>query len=273
VPTSSPEKGPTAAQRWADALSEWAIPKEILAQAEEPPWPLPSALFAADDKEIRAQAETRATRVARMALTGGGSILDVGCGGGRASLPLSEFARSVTGLDESQEMLANFQAAWGRTPVPHREVLGQWPGAGAELPPSDVVLCHHVVYNVAPIGPFLAALTEHARRLVVVTLPDRHPTSPFNFLWEHFWGLTRPQGPRAELFLEVVGELGIRPQLESELRPPRGGGEISRKEYLAFARRRLCLPQKREAEVDLALGDSWPLEVPLLHTVSWPGRA
>ena len=270
---SSPRPGPTAAQRWADALSEWAIPEAILAQAEEPPWVLPPALFAADEREIAARAETAATRVARLALGEGGSILDVGCGGGRASLPLQQFARSVTGLDESQEMLANFQAAWGRTPVPHREVLGQWPGQAEELPPSDVVLCHHVVYNVAQIGPFLAALTEHARRLVVVTLPDRHPTSPFNFLWEHFWGLTRPQGPRAELFLEVVGELGIRPQLESELRPHHRGEEVSRPAYLAFARRRLCLPQSREAEVDLALGDSWPLEVPLLHTVSWPGRA
>jgi SAM-dependent methyltransferase len=273
VSASSPGKGAAAAQCWADALSEWAIPQEILAQAEEPPWPLPSALFAADDQEIAAQVETRATRVARLALAGGGSILDVGCGGGRASLPLQKSARSVTGLDESQEMLANFKAAWGRTQVPHQEVLGHWPGAGEEVLPSDVVLCHHVVYNVAQIGPFLEALTEHARRLVVVTLPDRHPTSPFNFLWERFWGISRPSGPQADLFLDVVSELGISPQVQSELRAPRSGVEISRKEYLAFARRRLCLPRKREEEVDLALGDNWPLEVPLLHTVSWPGRA
>ncbi len=263
----------TAIQRWAEALSEWAIPERILAQAEDPPWPLPPSLFAADDEDLQKQKETAATRLARGGLAGGGTVLDVGCGGGLASLPLREWARSVIGVDESQEMLANFRAAWERARVPHREVVGQWPEAGAQVEPADIVVCHHVAYNVAALAPFLVALSQHARRLVVVTLPDTHPTSPFNPLWERFWGLSRPQDPTADLFIAVVRELGISPHVESELRQPRPGRDSLRSEYLTFARRRLCLPKAREGEVAQALGDAWPLEVPLLYTVSWPGGA
>jgi hypothetical protein len=152
--------------------------------------------------------------------------------------------------------------------VAHREVEGRWPDVAAGVQPAQVVVCHHVVYNVAQIDPFLSALGERARGLVVVELTETHPTSPFNPLWEKFWQLPRPSEPTAQLFLEVVRELGYDPIEETFVRPRRPQS-LSRAEYVAFARRRLCLTADRDPEIEAALGESWPLEDPRVVTVAW----
>lgn len=262
LPTVS---GPAAA-RWAGALESWAIPERILAQAPEPPWVLPPELFQVDASALTEDTPSR--RAARSGLSQGGTVLDVGCGGGAASLPLAALATRITGVDQSPAMLASFAAASRASNVGHLEVEGSWPDVADKVEPADLVVCHHVVYNVAQIRPFLAALTQHARRLVVIELTDSHPTSPFNSLWERFWSLSRPQQPSARLFLEVVGELGYDPVAESWVRRPQAP-KVARADYVAFARRRLCLPVQRDPEVDAALGDSWPLVVPKIMTVAW----
>lgn len=256
----------SAARRWADALAEWAIPEHILAQAPAPPWVHPPQLFRVDP--AAPVEDTPSQRAARLALGDGGTVLDVGCGGGGSSLPLVPPATHLTGVDEQAAMLANFAEACEAKGVPHCEVLGRWPDVAAEVEPADVVVCHHVAYNVADIGPFLVALTEHARRRVVAELPERHPTSPFNPLWEQFWGLTRPTEPSADLFVEVVRELGYEPDVERALRPPRKPAAMDRAAYVAFVRQRLCLTPDRDAELDAALGDR-PLTVSEIVTVAW----
>ena len=59
-------------------------------------------------------------------------------------------------------------------------------------PIADVVVCHHVVYNVADIVPFLTALATHARLAVVLELTSRHPQVAWSDAWRHFWGIERP---------------------------------------------------------------------------------
>lgn len=46
-----------------------------------------------------------------------GSVLDVGCGTGRASLPLAQAGRQVTGVDNSQAMLAQYRRLAGEMDV------------------------------------------------------------------------------------------------------------------------------------------------------------
>ena len=67
-----------AAERWQAELAGWAIPDEILAQAPESPWGFPPELFAAPPDPIDTPSRDRALE----ALPPGGSVLDVGCGGG-----------------------------------------------------------------------------------------------------------------------------------------------------------------------------------------------
>ncbi len=83
-------------------------------------------------------------------------------------------------------------------------VEGRWPDVADATPVADVVVCHHVAYNVADIEPFLLALTAHARLAVVLVLPPRHPLSAWNDAWRHFWGLERPTEPTADDLAEVL---------------------------------------------------------------------
>jgi len=178
-------------------------------------------------------------------------------------------ATRLVGVDEQQGMLDNFAAACEAIGVAHGEVRGVWPDVSGQVDRADVVVCHHVAYNVAPIGPFVRALADHARRGVVVELPDRHPTSPFNPLWKRFWDLDRPTEPSAGLFVEVVRELGYEPVVEHFERPPRKPASMDRAAYVEFVRTRLCLRPDRDDEVERALGDQPLLSVQTVVTVSW----
>src|SRR5258705_3256758 len=88
-------RSPESARRWREDLPSWAIPPEILAAAPETPWACPPALFgrAAEEAVAAGGARTEEGRMtpsvlrAREAVPEGGSILDVGAGGGAARLP------------------------------------------------------------------------------------------------------------------------------------------------------------------------------------------
>ena len=189
--TPSPE-----AQRlldaWRDDLASWAIPPEILAQAPEDPWIHPVSMFTVDDEIPDAHSH----RVAREAVPPGGSVLDVGSGGGRASLALVPPAAMLVAVDHQQGMLDAFAEAALRRGVRSHQFLGFWPAVADDVPECDVVVCHHVAYNVADIGPFLTALDAHARVRVVLEIPQHHPLSHMNPLWKQFWDLDRPTRPR-----------------------------------------------------------------------------
>src|ERR1035441_1335165 len=94
---------PSAAERWAKALSEWVIPDEILRSAPESPWHFPPGLFLASKPIPSPFGASR--RAALEALGAGGSVLDVGCGGGAAGIALVPPADRLTGVDISSAML------------------------------------------------------------------------------------------------------------------------------------------------------------------------
>jgi hypothetical protein len=71
-------------------------------------------------------------------------------------------------------------------------------------------------------------------------------------LWREFWGLDRPDGPNADLFVGVLAEIGIHAVIEPEMRPARKAAHTE-SDYVAFVRRRLCLPASRDGEVAAAL--------------------
>ena len=263
-----------AALRWAEALGEWAIPPDILARAPEPPWACPTGLFARSAREAVAPGAERTPTVRRAleALPDRGAVLDVGVGGGTASLPLAPRAASITGVDESPRMLEAFAALADSRGIDHTEVQGTWPEAAAEVEPADVVVCAHVFYNVSDIEPFVAALTAKARRRVVVELTAAHPQAHLNPLWRHFHGTERPTGPTADDALAVLGQMGLNAGVERWEAPGRWES-APREELVAFARRRLCLPAERDPDVAVALDELFDAGPRSLVTFWWPGTA
>jgi SAM-dependent methyltransferase len=259
-----------AAQRWADQLAEWAIPQEILDQAPESPWSFPPALFHAAPPE--SEPDTPSGTRAREAVPVGGTVLDVGAGGGAASLRLVPPAAHITALDEGADMLTSFVARADELGIDHSEVHGRWPDVAPNAPVVDVVVSNHVLYNVPDLGPFVLALTDHARERVVVEISAKHPTAVQAPLWLHFHGLVRPDGPTADDAVAVMREVGLDVSVEHSTHPPRPA-HVDRAQRVAFVRRRLCLPAERDPEVDALLPDETAVPPREVATIWWPGSA
>lgn len=274
----------TAASRWGDALAEWSVPDEILAGAGRSPWGHPVSRFAARaDAEVLApsgasfERAVEALEDAEATRGVAGTVLDVGAGAGAASLPLMPWASAITAIDPSAEMLAAFSdratALAGEgdgPPVRIRTLQGSWPDLAGEAGVHDVVVCHHVAFNVAEIGPFVAALTAAAAHGVVVEIPPLHPLTWLNPLWEKFHGLRRPDVPSADDLVAVLHEQDVRAltvdrwvRAEAETMTP--------EERVALVTRRLCLPAGREPEVAVQLADQSTVELRRIVTLTWRG--
>ena len=207
-----------------------------------------------------------------------GTVLDVGSGAGAGSLPLIAWASAVTAVDNEPRMLEAFaeRAAGVRDPAGPplcvNTVLGTWPDVAARVDVADVVVCHHVLFNVADVVPFVAALTAAARAQVVVEVPPLHPMSWLNPLWLRFHGLRRPDGPTVDDLVAVLHEQGVRAltvdrwaRAEAETLPPAQRVEL--------VTRQLCLPPEREPEVAAELDAMPRTTMRRLVTLSWPGAA
>ncbi len=253
----------TAAEEWRQALDAWALPEAILASAEESPWIHPPELFGVPDVIEPSPSHDRA----REAVPANGTVLDVGCGGGIAAFALTPPATHVIGVDHQPAMLEMFQANAAKRGVSCDTVEGYWPLVAEATAKADVVTAHHVVYNVGDIVPFLAALTAHARRRVVIEMPDHHPLAPMSDAWRHFWQLERPQGPTPSDLLDVLKEMGVTAQSVQWQGPMRG--ERNLEETARFMRIRLCLPVAREREVYDYLAAHPAPSVRELTTIWW----
>ena len=242
----------TAAQNWADALASWAIPKEILDQAPTSPWIHPVAQFTPPEVIPDSPSHQRA----REAMPEGGTVLDVGSGGGRASMALTPPAAHIIAVDTQSAMLDVAEREALSRGATFEAVLGGWPEVATDTPDADVVVCHHVVFNVADITPFLITLSSHARRRVVVELPYLHPLTHLNPLWEKFWGITRPTSPTAHDLLDCAREAGIDAQLEVWVDTAWGARVgLPMEQRVEMARTRLCLPADRDDEVAAAIAE------------------
>ena len=256
----------TLSDRWAADLDSWAIPDHILEQAAEAPWVHPVAMFTVEGEVADSLSHQRA----RQALPEGGSVLDVGSGGGRASFALVPPAGLVMAADHQQGMLDVFAQAADERGVRHREFLGDWPDIADEVSEADVVVCHHVAYNVRDIVPFLQALNDHAQRRVVLELPMTHPMSNMNELWKKFWDLDRPTKPTGDQLAAIATAMGFDAHIDTWVDETWGKRvDMPEEERVRFARIRLCLSEDRDAEVAAALleqQDARPREV---ATVWW----
>ncbi|MFC4949806.1 class I SAM-dependent methyltransferase [Pseudonocardia sp. GCM10023141] len=249
-----------AAARWAELQEGRGIPPEILAQAESSPWGFDAAAFQAP----AVAADTPSRRAGLAALGSGGTVLDVGCGGGDAAFALAERATHLTGTDKQQDMLDVFAAGARRRGIAFRTVVGPWPDVAPEVGSADVVVSHHVLHNVVDLPPFLRALTAAAGRGVVVEVLGQHPMAWLDPLWERFHGLVRPPSATADDAVAVLAGMGIAPSVTRWERPDQP------RQDPVWVARRLCLPASRAGEVDAALDGLFRPRTTV--TLSWAGQ-
>jgi SAM-dependent methyltransferase len=261
---------PGADARWSAALAAWAVPARILAAAVEDPWSFPTELFQRRADAALGVIGTPSARIAADALATDGSVLDVGAGGGAAGLALAGRLRRLTAVDVSQAALAGLTARASAAAISTSTVLGSWPEVASDVGAHDVVVCHHVAYNVPSLAAFVRALDDRALRRVVLELTERHPMHALNPLWHRFHGVVRPEGPTALDAVEVIAELGISPRVERWL-PESDPDPMPFEARVSLARRRLCLPPGREPEVAAALAEL-PAERVGRVTIWWDSR-
>ena len=261
---------------WMEQLESWKIPQHILDQADIAPWSQDPATFAVDDTiDPRSPIHELARE---MLPVEGGTVFDVGCGGGRSSIPLVPRASFIVAVDESPAMLARFAQSAEEAGVGHSEIRGRFPDvvheaelAGQPLRPCDIVVCHHVFFNVADLEPFVIALTAMARLGVVVVMPRRHPLSSWNPAWKHFWNLDRPNGPTSDDAIAVIRALGFDPEVVVVPRPPLARHANDPQSLVVSARRRLCLSEDRQGDVTRWLADNPPEFMDEVVVLRWPG--
>jgi SAM-dependent methyltransferase len=236
--------GGTAAARWTELQEGRGIPPEILARAVANPWQHDVEFFAPPQEP----ADTPSRRAALALLGDGGTVLDVGCGGGTAAFALAGAAHHVTGADQQQDMLDAFDAEARARGIPHRTVLGQWPDIAPVAGTADVVVSHHVLHNVVEPVPFLEALTAAAHRGVVVEMMGQHPMAWLDPLWVRFHDLHRPPPATTDDAVAVLREIGVDPVVQRWER-----GSIPNRPDAAWVARRLCLPEDAVPDVAAAL--------------------
>ena len=244
-------------------LADWSIPKSILDQAPENPWIHPPAMFQLPDHFEDSISHQRAREVMQI----GGSVLDVGCGGGIAAFALTPPATHVIGVDHQSEMLTMFSENARARGLTSEVFEGFWPAIADKAPIADVVTSHHVVYNVAEIEDFLVALNSHALHRVVIEMPQHHPLTNAAPLWKHFWNVQRPSDPTPQDLMNILKELDFNAHLELWEGSMRQESDLA--QFAHFSRIRLCLPAEREDEVLDFLKKQPREELRNLATIWW----
>lgn len=271
--------GEHAAARWSRELEQWAIPPEILARASNSPWEFPPGIL--ERRADRAMDhDTPSLRIARAALPHGGTVLDVGCGPGAASLPLAGQASLLVGVDSEARLLREFESRAKARGVEVLTIEGRWPDVADRSPVADVVVCSHVAYNVPDLAEFALRLTDKARSRVVMELTAVHPRAYLNDLWMHFHHLPRPTGPTASDAEGVLREAGLEIRREDWTPTDSGTWYSSIDEAVAWTARILCLNSDRHEELrqliepELVQSEGMLAQRPRPRTtIWWEGRA
>lgn len=173
-------------------------------------------------------------------------VLDVGAGGGRMALPLALFAKKVIAVEPSPSMCRVLREVAAEFDVRNVEVIESgW--LDAQAPHADLALCCHVLYTIQDIEPFVRKLEEHAGRVLVV-LFQAAPQSQIYPLWEPVHGEPRLPLPSLPEFLEVLGQLGVEPEIEVVHTERNRGYESLEIAKEQLARRLYVMPESVEME-------------------------
>jgi 2-polyprenyl-3-methyl-5-hydroxy-6-metoxy-1,4-benzoquinol methylase len=140
------------------------------------------------------------------------TLLDVGGGAGRQSLPLASRCREVVCIDPSPAMQEIFVACAGGAGITNaRFVRSGWLESGDIE--GDVALVSHVTYFVPQIEPFVAKLNAATRKRVIIATRSTPPPNQFAPFFELLRGEELAPVPDHEQLLAALREMAIPAEL------------------------------------------------------------
>jgi SAM-dependent methyltransferase len=246
------------------------MPQSIVDASPEPRTTLDPEMFRWRPDADATQPLRPSRKRALEALPDGGSVLDVGVGAGASSFGLAPKAGLIIGVDRLPDMLLAFEETARELGIAVRAVLGAWPEASDLVDAADVAVCHHALYAVEDLVNFLAALTNRARRRVVLELSVHPPMTALNPLLEELHGFTRSDWPVADVAQAVIAEMGLAVEREDIVLPSRRRDITP--EWVAFVRRRLYVGPDRDPVIEEFLRTREPQEE-RVAALWWPGGA
>lgn len=198
-------------------------------------------------------------------LPAGGSILDVGAGYGRLTLPLARSAGRITAVEPQPVMTQFLREGVAEGGIENLTILqAGWMDVEAKVEPSDIVLCTGVLFaqpGQEDIAAWLQALDAHARVAVVLGQVVSWGEPPLlAAMWQRLHGEPRiPTSTYIDVY-DVLWELGIPANVEiydtgRRITPPFAdlAGAV------AAIREQLILPDT--AEVNAVLGEALQMEL------------
>ncbi|MGB2694193.1 MAG: methyltransferase domain-containing protein [Dehalococcoidia bacterium] len=136
------------------------------------------------------------------------TLIDVGGGAGRLSLPLALRCREVVIVDPSPAMGEVFRTTAGDAGIQNaRFIQADWLDAGDIT--GDVALVTHVTYFVRKIAPFVEKLQSATRRRVVVGMRSVPPPNQVAPLFRLVHGEELAPVPGHKELLGVLDEISI----------------------------------------------------------------
>ncbi|MBV9356358.1 MAG: methyltransferase domain-containing protein [Chloroflexi bacterium] len=201
---------PTTAsgERWRAMLDRAEAQAE---RVRDPAWQDASDRWQPHATSFRATAEHSDPAVVEFLLAGlrpEDTVLDVGAGAGRFSLPVARVVRRVVAVEPSPAMVARFLADLEQQGVDNVEIVETtW----EEAPPVnvDAAFAAHVVYHVRAIEAFVLKLDRAVRRWAALVVFADAPQAHLSVFWERVHGERRAPGPHLPQLLDVLGELGV----------------------------------------------------------------
>jgi cyclopropane fatty-acyl-phospholipid synthase-like methyltransferase len=182
----------------------------------------------------------------RKMIAPGQTVLDIGAGGGRLALPLALDAEKVIAVEPSPSMCRVLREAAAEFNVPNVDVIeAGWLDAQVER--ADVAICAHVLYVIQDIEAFVRKLEEHAGQVLVIMFQGP-PQSQVYPLWERVHGVPRLPLPSLPEFLEVLEQLGAKPNVEVVHTERNRGFESLETASEQIARRLYVMPESPEME-------------------------
>jgi hypothetical protein len=134
------------------------------------------------------------------------TLIDVGAGVGRHTLPLAERLEWVTAVEPSEGM---------RAQMPPRDnitvVASTWEDAA--VAPTDLVICCHVMYGIEEPIPFITKMERSARERVFIMMREGPMVHPAAVVRDRMLGAEDPPVPRFSDLFMLLMQIGIAPNV------------------------------------------------------------